>query len=162
PARCRPARTGCSGAAGVCPRGRSRGSPASATPARPGAGRPAESRTSWTDSRATVGSWDPHRGPNGRKRCQGPSAPSCRQGATLPLWWVTPDGPYQHRLRREHRMRIDFTPDPALYPFTSRWFDSSQGRLHYIDEGSGPVIMFFHGNPTWSFLYRDIITGLRD
>jgi haloalkane dehalogenase len=59
-------------------------------------------------------------------------------------------------------MQIDFTPDPALYPFTSRWFDSSRGRLHYVDEGSGPVIMLFHGNPTWSFLYRDIITGLRD
>jgi haloalkane dehalogenase len=59
-------------------------------------------------------------------------------------------------------MRIDFTPDPTLYPFTSRWFDSSQGRIHYVDEGSGPVIMFFHGNPTWSFLYRHIITGLRD
>jgi haloalkane dehalogenase len=59
-------------------------------------------------------------------------------------------------------MRIDFRPDPALYPFTSRWFDSSRGRLHYLDEGSGPVIMFFHGNPTWSFLYRNIITRLRD
>jgi haloalkane dehalogenase len=58
-------------------------------------------------------------------------------------------------------MQIDFTPDPALYPFTSRWFESSRGRVHYVDEGSGPVIMFFHGNPTWSFLYRDIITGLR-
>ena len=59
-------------------------------------------------------------------------------------------------------MRIDFIPDPALYPFTSRWFDSSRGRVHYVDEGSGPVIMFFHGNPTWSFLYRYIISGLRD
>jgi haloalkane dehalogenase len=59
-------------------------------------------------------------------------------------------------------MQIDFTPDPALYPFTSRWFDSSRGRVHYIDEGAGPVIMLCHGNPTWSFLYRDIITGLRD
>jgi pimeloyl-ACP methyl ester carboxylesterase len=59
-------------------------------------------------------------------------------------------------------MRIDFTPDPALYPFTSRWFDSSHGRLHYVDEGNGPAIMFWHGNPTWSFLYRDIIIGLRD
>jgi haloalkane dehalogenase len=59
-------------------------------------------------------------------------------------------------------LRIDFTPDPALYPFTSRWFDSSCGRVHYVDEGTGPVLMFFHGNPTWSFLYRDIITGLRD
>jgi haloalkane dehalogenase len=59
-------------------------------------------------------------------------------------------------------MRIEFTPDPALYPFTSQWFDSSQGRVHYVDEGTGPVILLCHGNPTWSFLYRDIIRGLKD
>ena len=59
-------------------------------------------------------------------------------------------------------MKINFTPDPELYPFESRWFDSSQGRLHYIDEGDGPPILLCHGNPTWSFLYRDIIIGLRD
>lgn len=57
---------------------------------------------------------------------------------------------------------IDFQPDRDLYPFTSRWFDSSHGRLHYIDEGSGPPILFCHGNPTWSFLYRNVIAGLRD
>lgn len=59
-------------------------------------------------------------------------------------------------------MQIDFTPDRGLYPFTSRWFDSSRGRVHYIDEGDGPPILFCHGNPTWSFLYRDIIARLRD
>jgi haloalkane dehalogenase len=59
-------------------------------------------------------------------------------------------------------MRVDFTPDPALYPFESRWFDSSRGRLHYIDEGTGPPILLCHGNPTWSFLYRGIVVGLRD
>lgn len=59
-------------------------------------------------------------------------------------------------------MQIDFTPDRDIYPFTSRWFDSSRGRVHYIDEGVGPPILFCHGNPTWSFLYRDIIAGLRD
>jgi haloalkane dehalogenase len=59
-------------------------------------------------------------------------------------------------------MRIEFTPDPALYPFESRWFDSPKGRIHYIDEGSGPPVMFFHGNPTWSFLYRGVISELRD
>ena len=59
-------------------------------------------------------------------------------------------------------MPIDFTPDPELYPFTSRWFDSTQGRMHYIDEGAGPPILFCHGNPTWSFLYRNIITRLQD
>ncbi len=59
-------------------------------------------------------------------------------------------------------MSIDFTPDPGLYPFESRWFDSSRGRLHYIDEGAGPPLLLCHGNPTWSFLYRDIIIALRD
>ncbi len=59
-------------------------------------------------------------------------------------------------------MRIDFTPDPKLYPFQPRWFDSSRGRIHYIDEGEGPPLLLCHGNPTWSFLYRDIVVALRD
>lgn len=63
-------------------------------------------------------------------------------------------------------MSVDFTPDPQLYPFVSRWFDSTRGRLHYVDEGptsgQGPPILFCHGNPTWSFLYREIIVALRD
>jgi haloalkane dehalogenase len=59
-------------------------------------------------------------------------------------------------------MNVDFTPDPGLYPFSSRWFDSSRGRVHYVDEGDGPPILLCHGNPTWSFLYRDIIVALRD
>ena len=59
-------------------------------------------------------------------------------------------------------MKIDFTPDPQLYPFESRWFDSSRGRIHYIDEGTGPPLLLWHGNPTWSFLYRNIIVALRD
>ena len=59
-------------------------------------------------------------------------------------------------------MRVVFTPDPTLYPFASKWFDSSAGRMHYIDEGSGTPILFCHGNPTWSFLYRGIVTRLRD
>ncbi len=58
-------------------------------------------------------------------------------------------------------MNIEFKPDPALYPFESKWFDSSAGRMHYIDEGSGPPILFCHGNPTWSFLYRGIVSRLR-
>jgi haloalkane dehalogenase len=59
-------------------------------------------------------------------------------------------------------MSVDFTPDPELYPFVSRWFDSTRGRLHYVDEGTGTPILLCHGNPTWSFLYRDIIIALRD
>ena len=34
--------------------------------------------------------------------------------------------------------------------------------MHYVDEGSGPPLLLLHGNPTWSFLYRDLIKGLRD
>lgn len=55
---------------------------------------------------------------------------------------------------------VDFTPDPELYPFESRWFDSTVGPVHYIDEGDGPVVLLLHGNPNWSFIYRKIITAL--
>lgn len=57
---------------------------------------------------------------------------------------------------------VDFTPDPNLFPFESRWFDSSVGPVHYIDEGTGPTLLLMHGNPDWSFLYRKIVVGLRD
>jgi len=55
---------------------------------------------------------------------------------------------------------VEFTPDPQLYPFESRWFDSSVGRIHYIDEGEGRPILLMHGNPDWSFLYRKMIPVL--
>jgi haloalkane dehalogenase len=54
-----------------------------------------------------------------------------------------------------------FTPDPRLFPFRSRWFESRVGPVHYVDEGVGQPILFLHGNPTWSFLYRGIIIRLR-
>ncbi len=57
---------------------------------------------------------------------------------------------------------VDFTPSPELFPFKSRWFDSSVGPVHYIDEGSGRTVLLLHGNPDWSFLYRKIVLGLRD
>ncbi len=52
--------------------------------------------------------------------------------------------------------------DRSLYPFESRYLTVRGCRLHYIDEGSGPPVLMLHGNPTWSFLYRDIVKGLRD
>jgi predicted RND superfamily exporter protein/pimeloyl-ACP methyl ester carboxylesterase len=48
-----------------------------------------------------------------------------------------------------------------LYPFESRFVAVGDALIHYIDEGSGPLLLFFHGNPTWSFLYRDIVRDLR-
>jgi haloalkane dehalogenase len=50
----------------------------------------------------------------------------------------------------------------ALYPFEDRYAEIDGSRVHYVDEGEGPPLLLLHGNPTWSFLYRDIITGLRD
>ncbi len=52
--------------------------------------------------------------------------------------------------------------DDDLYPFQSRYLDINGCRVHYIDEGTGPVFLFLHANPAWSFIYRDIIKGLRD
>lgn len=49
-----------------------------------------------------------------------------------------------------------------LYPFESRYVDVDGSRVHYIDEGTGPTLLFLHGNPTWSFLYRNIVRDLRD
>ena len=51
-----------------------------------------------------------------------------------------------------------------LYPFESHWLALDGGRLHYLDEGprSAPVLVMLHGNPTWSFYYRDLIIALRD
>jgi haloalkane dehalogenase len=55
----------------------------------------------------------------------------------------------------------DFRPDPRLYPFESHWLEGTWGKIHYLDEGEGPPILFLHGNPTWSFLYRGIVIRLK-
>lgn len=57
---------------------------------------------------------------------------------------------------------VDFEPSEEHFPFVSRWFESSVGPIHYVDEGSGRPLLLLHGNPDWSFLYRKIIIGLRD
>lgn len=46
------------------------------------------------------------------------------------------------------------------YPFTSRHLDIDGHRYHYLDEGTGPVLLLVHGNPTWSFAWRAWITDL--
>jgi haloalkane dehalogenase len=57
--------------------------------------------------------------------------------------------------------RPGWVPD-ELYPFESKFAEIGGARVHYVDEGSGPPLLLLHGNPTWSFLYRDIIKALRD
>jgi cis-3-alkyl-4-acyloxetan-2-one decarboxylase len=50
----------------------------------------------------------------------------------------------------------------ALYPFQGCYLERSAGRLHYLDEGDGPPVVMLHGNPSWSFYYRNLVLALRD
>ncbi|WP_127529914.1 alpha/beta fold hydrolase [Paenibacillus kobensis] len=58
-------------------------------------------------------------------------------------------------------MNRPFEIDPEEYPFTDRWLPYRDGNIHYVDEGQGPAILLLHGNPTWSYLYRNVIKELR-
>ena len=54
------------------------------------------------------------------------------------------------------------TPDNRFanlkdFPYEPRYVEINGARVHYIDEGSGEVILCLHGEPTWSYLYRKLI-----
>lgn len=51
----------------------------------------------------------------------------------------------------------------ALYPFQGNHLTLPAGRMHYLDEGprGAPVLLMLHGNPTWSFYYRDLVLAFR-
>ena len=57
------------------------------------------------------------------------------------------------------------TPDERFaglpgFPFAPHYLDWEGLRLHYVDEGTGPPVVLFHGEPTWGFLYRKVIPVL--
>lgn len=47
--------------------------------------------------------------------------------------------------------------DRREYPFESKYFQTPVGKMHYIDVGKGDPIVMVHGNPGWSFEFRNII-----
>jgi pimeloyl-ACP methyl ester carboxylesterase len=55
----------------------------------------------------------------------------------------------------------DWTFD-GTWPYEPKWFDSADGRMHYVDEGprDGRPVVMVHGNPTWGYLYRHFIPPL--
>ena len=57
-----------------------------------------------------------------------------------------------------------FEPPEKLYPFESQWLDINGIRMHFLDEGprDAPMVLMVHGNPTWSFYYRNLVLALRD
>ncbi|MBI9044652.1 MAG: alpha/beta fold hydrolase [Anaerolineaceae bacterium] len=50
------------------------------------------------------------------------------------------------------------------YPFSFNYFEIKGNKMHYLDEGkkNAPVILMVHGNPTWSFYYRNLVKNLRN
>jgi len=71
-------------------------------------------------------------------------------------------------------MKILRTPDDRFgdlpdFPFEPRYTEIPDGdrgmlRIHHIDEGpaKGPIVLCMHGQPTWSFLYRRMLSILTD
>jgi len=59
------------------------------------------------------------------------------------------------------------TPDDRFeglpgYDFEPNYAQVGDLRLHYVDTGEGPVVLFLHGEPTWSYLWRKVIPPVRD
>ena len=60
-------------------------------------------------------------------------------------------------------MNVLRTPDERFtdlpdFPWEPHYAETSDGlRLAYLDEGSGPVVLLLHGEPSWSYLYRTMI-----
>ena len=48
----------------------------------------------------------------------------------------------------------------ADFPFESKYLNVKGSNMHYIDEGEGDPILFLHGNPTSSYLWRNVIPHL--
>ena len=48
------------------------------------------------------------------------------------------------------------------YPFIGKKLDLDGLNYHYLDEGNGPTVVMVHGNPSWSFYYRNLVLKLRD
>ena len=46
------------------------------------------------------------------------------------------------------------------YPFDVQTLQLDGGRMSYVDQGHGPVVLCVHGNPTWSFYWRALIREL--
>src|SRR5579862_1730839 len=50
--------------------------------------------------------------------------------------------------------------DRKGYSFDSHYYEVDGGRMHYVDVGQGPPVVFVHGNLTWSYMFRNMIRDL--
>ncbi len=64
-------------------------------------------------------------------------------------------------VQRSERSATLPAPVRELYPWTGHTITGADGLAqHFLDEGTGPVVLMVHGNPTWSFYYRDMVREL--
>ncbi|MEI6896936.1 MAG: alpha/beta fold hydrolase [Psychromonas sp.] len=47
-----------------------------------------------------------------------------------------------------------------LFPFKRNFLERNGQKYHYLDEGQGEPVVMVHGNPSWSFYYRNLVTAL--
>src|SRR4051794_40074845 len=67
--------------------------------------------------------------------------------------------------RGQRLMDVFRTPDERFadlpgFPYEPHYVDVDGLRLHHVDEGEGPTVLCFHGEPSWSYLYRHMLDGL--
>jgi cis-3-alkyl-4-acyloxetan-2-one decarboxylase len=55
---------------------------------------------------------------------------------------------------------IDISSIRHLYPFKSNYIKINGLNYHFLDQGSGDPVIMLHGNPTWSFYFRNLLKGL--
>jgi len=49
---------------------------------------------------------------------------------------------------------------PDDFPYQSRYVDVLGSRMHYVEDGTGDPVLFLHGQPTWSYLWRSVLPEL--
>src|SRR4030042_1281280 len=101
-----------------------------------------------------------------------PSSPAMsRNAATAPPTRCSPPRPGPpppaEARGRDGRVIVEArrTPDERFaslpgFPWAPRYLEWTGLRLHYLDEGAGPPVVLFHGEPPWGFLYRKVAVPL--
>jgi cis-3-alkyl-4-acyloxetan-2-one decarboxylase len=49
----------------------------------------------------------------------------------------------------------------GTFPFEPRFSEAAGFRMHYVEEGSGEPVLLLHGEPTWGYMFRELIQALR-
>lgn len=72
-----------------------------------------------------------------------------------------PDKPWYETIGLK-RETVEADPFKRLYPFTPKRANINNHEMSYLDVGSGEPVIMVHGNPTWSFFYRQLVNGLKN